>query len=233
VHDAALDQSRFDSMLDRTGRPDTIDGAHVQAVPTLGRLAGVRHSQRGPEDCCLDVVHGHGVASEHRLNIPVADEPLKIGSRPGVYQRRSDDPHQISLSPFLLTQPRGELLVVDRTLAADFRGHEAKLVRAVSPTQKASGVHHDPLAAVLGLAHGDEVAALQSAWLDGLQQSGALDYYAIHPRPDRRQPLAVHPDVGRKIRRREKSFRQHPVGRQRREMRVGRAGEGRLIEIRQ
>ena len=88
-----------------------------------------------------------------------------------------------------------------------------------------------PLGAVLRLAHGDEVPALETPGLDGLEQTGPLDHHAVHPGPDRRQPLAIDPDVGGKVRRREKPLGKDPVRWKRREASIGRARKRRLGEI--
>ena len=144
----------------------------MQPVPALGGLAGVAHAERGAEDGRLDVVHRHRVAGEHRLHVAVPDEPLEVGPGPGVHQRRAHHPDEIAAAPLLLTQPRSQLLVVDRALAADLGGHEAELVGAVDAAQEALGVHHDALGAVLGLAHGDQVARFEPPRLDGLQSAG-------------------------------------------------------------
>ena len=80
-------------------------------------------------------------------------------------------------------------------------------------------MHHDALGAVLGLAHGDQVAPAEPAGLDGLEAVAAPHDDAVHPRPGRRQPAAVDLDVGRQVGGREEAFGQHAVGRQRREAR--------------
>ena len=72
VHDAALDEPGLHGALDGAGGAHPVDGAHVQPVAALGRLAGVAHAERGAEDRGLDVVHGDRVAGQHRLHVAVA-----------------------------------------------------------------------------------------------------------------------------------------------------------------
>ena len=221
----------LDRALDRAGCADPIDGPHVQAVPTLGGLAGVAHAQRGAEDGRLDVVHRHGVSGEHRLDVAVPDEPLEISTRPGVNQGGPGHPDEVPPLSLFLTEPRSQLLVIDRTLAADFGGHEPEFVGPMDVAQKALGVHHDPLGAVLGLAHGDQVAALQPPGLDRLELAWPLDHHAVHPGPDRRQPLAVDLDVGGQVRGREEALWQDAVGRERSKAGLRRPGKRGLAEI--
>ncbi len=83
-----------------------------------------------------------------------------------MHQRRPDHPHEIAAPALLLAHARGQLLVVDRPLAAHLGGHEAELVGAVAAAEKPLGVHHDALGTVLGLAHGDEIAPAEPARLD-------------------------------------------------------------------
>jgi hypothetical protein len=92
-------------------------------------------------------------------------------------------------------------------------------------------MNYDSLGSILRLSHGDKVTALQPAWLDGLQQTGALDDDAVHAGPDRRKPFAPDPDVGRKVGRRKEPFGEHSVGRKRRKIGLRRASERRLAEI--
>ena len=103
----------------------------------------------------------------------------------------------------------------------------------MSAAEEALGVHHDALGAVLGLAHGDQLALPQPPRLDGLEPLRPLDDDAVHARPGRRQPAAADLDVGGQVGGREEAFRQHAVGGQRREAGLRRAGERRLGEIRQ
>ena len=176
------------------GRPHPIDRAHVQAVAALGRLAGVAHAERRAEDRRLDVVHRDGVAGEHRLHVAVPDEPLEIRPRARVDQGRPHDPDEIATAPLLLTDPRRELLVVDRPLAAHLGGHEPELVGAVAPAEKSLGVHHDPLASrppprPSRSARPCRAAAARSS----PGQSATLHDDAIHPRPGRARSTSPPP----------------------------------------
>ena len=157
--------------LDRAGGAHPVDRPHVEAVAAFGGLPGVAHAERGAEDGGLDVVHGDRVPGQHRLHVAVPDEPLEVGPGPRVHQRRPDDPHQIAAAALLLAHPRRQLLVVDRPLPAHLGGHEAELVGPVRAAQETLGVDHDALGAVLRLAHGDQVAPLEPARLDGLQHA--------------------------------------------------------------
>ena len=146
----------------------------------------------------------------------------------GVHQRRSDDPDQVAAAALLLAHPRRELLVVDRPLAAHLGGHEAELVGAVG-AEEALGVDHDPLGAVLRLAHRHQLAL-----------PGGAARWSPGPRPASRSRSPCAAGWARPSRRRgrrwevrggEEAFRQNAVGGQRLEARLGRAGERRLAEI--
>ena len=61
----------LDGPLDRARRAHLVDRPHVEPVAALGGPSRVAHPERGAEDRRLDVVHGDGVAGEHRLHVPV------------------------------------------------------------------------------------------------------------------------------------------------------------------
>ena len=91
---------------------------------------------------------------------------------------------------------------------------------------------HDSLAAVLRLPHGDEVALLEAARLDGLERAPALHHDAVHSRPGGRDPPPVDVEIRRANWTWRRTFRQHAIGRERREARRRRAPKGGLGEIR-
>jgi hypothetical protein len=231
VHDPALDQPGLHRSLDGPCRADPVDGAHMQPMAALSGLASVAHSQGGPKDRRLDIVHGDGVAGQHRLYVAVPNEPLEIGPGPRVHQRRSGHPDQITAPPFLLPNSRGQLLIIDRALSADFCCHEAKFVDSVAASQKTLSVNHDAFGAVLRLTHGNQLASLEPPRFDGLQPRTAFHYHAIHSGARGSEPVPIDPDIRRQVGGREKAFRQDAVSRERCEPRLRCAGERRLTKI--
>src|SRR5690606_30690643 len=98
---------------------------------------------------------------------------------------------------------------------------------------EAAGVNVDPLAPVLRVPDGDELAGLDVPPFEDAQRAVRLeDDGGVHPRRDGRTPLAGDLAVGGEVRRREEPLRQDPVGRRGHEPRVGRAREARLPKIR-
>ncbi len=218
--------------FDGAERPHPVDRPHVEAVPAFGGLAGVGHPEGGAVDGGLDVVDADGVAGQHRLHVALADEPLEIGPRAGVHQRRPDHPEQVAAALPFLAQAGGEFLVVDRALAAHLGGHEAELVGAVRARQEAGGVHEHALRPVLGLPHHDLLAGLEPARFDDLQRLPAPHDHAVHARAaghDPPPPAEVH--VGREVRGGEEALGEHAVGGERGKAGRGSAGKGRLPEI--
>jgi hypothetical protein len=230
VHDAVGDDPRFDGALDRPGGAHLVDGTHVETVTADRGFSAPGHSERGPKDRCLDVVHGDRVAGQQRADESVPNEPHHVGARARMHERRPGHPDDVAAAIAFVDEERREMGVIDRLLARDLAGHELEL--AVVLARGGIDMDEDPFAPVLLFPDGDELAGTDASHLANPQDPVAIDHERrIHPRFARQPPFAPNPNVGRQIRRGEEVFGEDTIGRRGHKSSVRRRGKAWCCEI--
>jgi hypothetical protein len=177
-------------------------------------------------------VDGDGVPGEQRTDEAVGDEPCHVRARPRVDERRSRHPYRIAAAVALVDQQARHLRVVDRLLARHLARHELELALGILAEERVA-VHVDPLASILRVPDGDQVALVHAPALTHPERAiGIGNERRIHPRLARHPPVAGNADVGRQVRRREKPLGENSIGRSRDEPGVGSTRELGGAEIR-